>query len=124
MATFHPRRSGGRALLPGLAALLALPLIACAGAPRPPRDVSAEGENVAFAMDTPSENLFELVGELSVSDVQKETDTAARSARAELRNKAAELGASLVTVDEETGQRVLFQEAVKVTVVGRAYRSR
>lgn len=100
----------------------ALFVAGCSAQPVAPKTVSAAGQTVEFAVDTPSRHLFDMVAELTISDVQGRTDDALRSARAELRNRAAELGASLVTVDEETGERLLFQEKVKVTVVGRAFR--
>src|SRR6478672_10600187 len=113
MKSLRPLVSGG---------FLGLLLVGCSAQPIAPKTVSAAGQSVEFAMDTPSDHLFDMVAELRISDVQDETDEALRSARAELRNRAAELGASLVTVDEETGERVWFQDAVKVTVVGRAFR--
>ena len=41
----------------------------------------------------------------------------------DLRNKAAALGASLVTIDESIGETMPLQDKTKVKLAGRAYKS-
>ena len=48
---------------------------------------------------------------------------AQQAAKNDLRNKAAALGASLVTIDEDTGEAIPLQAKTKVKLVGRAYKS-
>ena len=81
------------------------------------------GENVEFATEPPSSNTFKLVGEVSGQGAAKDPDEAQQAARNDLRNKAAALGASLVTIDVDLGEPVFLQDKTKVKLVGRAYKS-
>lgn len=80
-------------------------------------------ESVEIATEPPSPNAFVLVGKVTGLAAAKDPDTAAQAAKNDLRNKAAALGATLVTVDEDTGEALLLQGKTKVTLVGRAYKS-
>ena len=81
------------------------------------------GENVEFATEPPSPNAFKLVGEVRGQAAAKDPDEAQQAARNDLRNKAAALGASLVTIDLDLGEPVFLQDKTKVKLVGRAYKS-
>ena len=80
-------------------------------------------EDVDFAMEPPSPNAFMLVGEVTGLAAANDPDTAQDAARNDLRNKAAALGASLVTIDESVGEMLPLQDKTKVKLVGRAYKS-
>jgi hypothetical protein len=82
-----------------------------------------QGETVEFALEPPSANTFKLVGEVTGEAAANDPDAAQQSARNDLRNKAAALGASLVTIDEDLGEPVLLQDKTKVKLTGRAYKS-
>ncbi len=82
-----------------------------------------QAETVEFATEPPSANTFKLVGEVHGEAAARDVDTAQQAARNDLRNKAAALGASLVTIDEDVGESLLLQEKTKVKLVGRAYKS-
>jgi hypothetical protein len=116
----NPRKS----ILLGTLALGGLFLVAgCMKEPKAPPTLSSKGEAVAFAYDTPSGKVARLVGTIKVVNDGREADEAEQFGRNELRNKAAELGASLVTVDQTYGNRRPFQDGVTVTVVGRAFKA-
>jgi Domain of unknown function (DUF4156) len=80
-------------------------------------------EDVDFAMEPPSAGTFMLVGEVTGVAAANDADTAQAAARNDLRNKAAALGASLVTIDEDIGEMMPLQDKTKVKLVGRAYKS-
>jgi hypothetical protein len=80
-------------------------------------------EQVDFAMEPPSTNTYMLVGRVTGLAAANDLETAQNAARNDLRNKAAALGASLVTVDETTGEAIPLQDKTKVKLVGRAYKS-
>jgi hypothetical protein len=80
-------------------------------------------QDVDIAFETPSQNAYKDVGKISGEGAGKELDEAQTAARNDLRNKAAALGASLVTIDQETGEGVLLQGKTLVTLVGHAYKS-
>jgi hypothetical protein len=113
-----------------LPALLVLALLtpSCASInalfePKAPTVLSPEGANVEFAQSTPSDKIAKLLGTIDVEGEAKEVSDAEQSARAELRNKAASMGASLVTIDNSIGQRAPFGDSIRVTLVGRAFRA-
>ena len=95
----------------------------CMRQPKAPPALSQQGESVAIAYDTPSQKVAKLIGTIKVVNDGREADEAEQLSKVELRNKAAELGASLVTVDQTYGNRRPFQEGVTVTVVGRAFKA-
>jgi hypothetical protein len=98
-------------------------LIACAEQIPDRVELLPQAENVEFATEPPSKNMFRLLGEVTGQAVSKDPDTAQQAARNDLRNKAAALGASLVTIDEDVGEPVFLQDKMKVKLIGRAYRS-
>ncbi len=80
-------------------------------------------EDVDFAMEAPSTNTFMLIGEVTGVAAANDVDAAQDAARNDIRNKAAALGASLVTIDESVGEMMPLQDKTKVKLVGRAYKS-
>jgi hypothetical protein len=107
-----------------LALFLALtPFVACAEQIPDHVELAAQAENVEFAVDPPSPRTFTLVGEVTGQAAANDPDTAQQAARNDLRNRAAAMGASLVTIDVNVGEPMLLQERTKVKLVGRAYKS-
>jgi hypothetical protein len=80
-------------------------------------------EEVDFAMEPPSPDAFMLIGEVTGAAAANDADMAQDAAKNDLRNKAAALGASLVTIDEDIGEVLPLQDKTKVKLVGRAYKS-
>ncbi len=115
---------------PALLALLAfgLPALAFASAgcgPALPDHVVLQpaAEGVEIATEAPSASDYKLVGTVTGEASAADPEAAAQAAKNDLRNKAAALGATLVTVDEDTGRAVLLQDKTDVKLVGRAYRA-
>lgn len=81
------------------------------------------GESVEFATEPPNAGAYKLVGQVTGQAAANDLDSAQQAAKNDLRNKAAALGASLVTIDENLGEQMLLQNKTKVRVVGRAYKS-
>jgi hypothetical protein len=103
--------------------LLLVLLTGCA-AELPERVVlQPSGENVAFAMEPPSSDTFKLVGKVTGEAAANDLAVAQQAARNDLRNKAAAIGASLVTIDEDVGEPLPLRDKTKVKLVGRAYKS-
>jgi hypothetical protein len=105
--------------------LLALALLwslACAGQLPEKVELSPEAENVEFAYEPPSPAAYKLVGTVTGVAAGKDADEAQAAAKNDLRNKAAALGAVLVTIDENTGHPMPLADKTKVTLVGRAYK--
>ena len=90
-----------------------------------PEHVALEpaAENVEIAAEPPSPNNYKLVGTVTGSAASNDAQAAEHAAKNDLRNKAATLGASLVTVDEDTGEMIPLQDKTKVKIVGRAYKA-
>jgi hypothetical protein len=80
-------------------------------------------EDVDFAMEPPSSSTFMLIGQVTGVAAANDPDVAQDAARTDLRNKAAALGASLVTIDEDVGEMLPLQDRTRVKLVGRAYKS-
>jgi len=80
-------------------------------------------EDVDFAMEPPSPNSYMLIGRVTGVAAANDVDVAQEAARNDLRNKAAVMGATLVTVDESTGEALPLQDKTRVKVTGRAYKS-
>jgi hypothetical protein len=80
-------------------------------------------EDVDFAMEPPSSSTFMLIGQVTGVAAANDPDVAQDAARNDLRNKAAALGASLVTIDEDVGEMLPLQDRTRVKLVGRAYKS-
>jgi hypothetical protein len=105
------------------AILSAAALLACAEQIPDHIELQPPGESVEFAAEPPSAGAFKLVGEVTGQAAAKDPDIAQQAAKNDLRNKAAALGASLVTIDENLGEPVLLQDKTRVRLVGRAYKS-
>jgi Domain of unknown function (DUF4156) len=86
-------------------------------------ELQPAAEDVDFAMEPPSSSTFMLIGQVTGVAAANDPDVAQDAARNDLRNKAAALGASLVTIDEDIGQMLPLQDRTKVKLVGRAYKS-
>src|SRR5271167_4356118 len=71
-------------------------------------------QDVDFAMEPPSSATFMLIGQVTGVAAANDVDMAQDAARNDLRNKAAALGASLVTIDENIGQMMPLQDKTKV----------
>ncbi len=79
-------------------------------------------EGVDFAMEAPSPQTFMLIGEVTGIAASTDPDAAQDAAKNDLRNKAAAIGASLVTIDENIGEAMPLQDKTKVKLTGRAYK--
>jgi hypothetical protein len=79
--------------------------------------------NVEIAVEPPSANSYQLVGKVTGEAAANDPDSAQAAAKNDLRNKAAALGASLVTIDENTGEPMPLADKTRVKLVGRAYKS-
>jgi hypothetical protein len=99
-----------------------LVLSACAAGIPDHVELTPAAENVEFAFEPPGSNGYQEVGK--VTGVAQGTDTEAttEAAKNDLRNKAAALGATVVTIDENVGQAVPLTRTLKVKVSGRAYK--
>jgi hypothetical protein len=106
----------------GVLALALLGSLACAGQLPEKVELTPEAENVEFAYEPPSAAAYKLVGEVKGVGTAKDADEAQTAAKNDLRNKAAALGAVLVTIDENTGSPIPLTDKTKVTLVGRAYK--
>ncbi len=84
--------------------------------------LSPEAENVEFAYEAPGPDAYKEVGK--VTGIAQGTDTEATTAAAknDLRNKAAALGATVVTMDQNIGEAVPLTNQVRVKVSGRAFK--
>src|SRR5258708_13149719 len=74
-------------------------------------------ENVEFALEAPSPNAYQLIGPVTGAAAANDPDTAQAAARNDLRNKAAAMGASLVTIDEHLGDPMLLHAKTKLKLV-------
>jgi hypothetical protein len=107
-----------RALL--LACVLSL---GCAGALPEHVALQPAAEHVEFATEPPSVDSYKLLGRVESAAVGTDLETAEQAARNDLRNKAATLGASLVTVDENLAEPLPLTYKMKIRLVGRAYQA-
>jgi hypothetical protein len=80
-------------------------------------------EQVDFATEAPNRDVFMLIGEVTGEAAGEDADAAEEAARNDLRNKAAFMGATLVTIDENIGENMPLQDKIKVKLIGRAYKS-
>jgi Domain of unknown function (DUF4156) len=106
-------------------ALFTLPLVLFACAEQIPDHIELEpqAENVEFAVEPPSPNTYKLVGQVTGQAAANDLDTAQQAAKNDIRNKAAALGASLVTIDVNLGEPMPLRDKTRVKLVGRAYKS-
>jgi hypothetical protein len=103
--------------------LLFLPwLVACASTIPAKVDLLPEAENVEFAYEQPNPESYKYLGQVVGIAASNDPDEAQASAKNDLRNKAAALGAVLVTIDTDTGEGLLLADKTKVKLVGRAYK--
>jgi hypothetical protein len=106
-------------LVPLLSALLA----ACAEQLPDHVVLQPAAEDVEIATEPPSANSFQVIGEVEGRAEANDLDTAQQAAKNDLRNRAAALGATLVTIDDDRGEPVLLMGKTRVTLTGRAYKS-
>src|SRR5437879_12572128 len=78
-----------------------------------------QAEGVEFALEPPSSQTFKLVGQVAGQAAANDLETAQQAAKNDLRNKAAAIGASLVTIDVDLGEPMPLQDKTKVRLVGR-----
>jgi hypothetical protein len=118
-ACYDPRMKRFTVLAAPLAFVV---LSACAAGIPDHVELTPAAENVEFAFEPPSNDGYQEVGK--VTGVAQGTDTEAttEAAKNDLRNKAAALGATVVTIDENVGQAVPLTNTLKVKVTGRAYK--
>lgn len=107
-------------------AFLLVCLLAFGCAEAIPERVALEpaAEHVEFAAEPPSVDSYKLLGRVDSAAVGTDLETAEQAARNELRNKAATMGASLVTVDENVAEPLPLTYKMKVRLAGRAYQAR
>jgi hypothetical protein len=104
--------------------LLVFPLVvACASTLPEKVELQPEAENVEFAYEPPSPTAYKLVGEVVGIAASNDAEVAQENAKNDLRNKAAALGAVLVTIDQNTGTPMPLASKTKVKLVGRAYKA-
>jgi hypothetical protein len=103
--------------------LLVLPLlVACASTVPEHVELQPQAENVEFAYETPSPDGYKMVGQVTGEAAGKDVDVAQEAAKNDLRNKAAALGATLVTIDQNLGEPMPLQDKTRVKLIGRAYK--
>jgi hypothetical protein len=103
---------------------LPLLLVAACAESLPERiDLSPAGESVEFAMEPPSPRTYQLLGQVVGVAASNDVELAQAAAKNDLRNKAAALGASLVTIDQNLGEPMPLADKTMVKLVGRAYKS-
>lgn len=105
-----------------LSALAFLALAACAGSIPDHVELTPQAENVEFAYETPGADAYQEIGKVTGVAQGNDTDATTEAAKNDLRNKAAALGATVVTVDENVGKAVPLTNQVRVEVTGRAYK--
>lgn len=81
------------------------------------------GADVEFAAEPPGSGAYQLVGQVTGVAAAHDPEAAQQAARNDIRNKAAALGATLVTIDEDIGEGLPLRDKTKVKLVGRAYRA-
>ncbi len=111
----------GNAFFPSLFAFWAVASCATTLPDHVPLQPAAE--SVEIATEPPSASTFSLVGQVTGVAAANDPQVAQQAAKNDLRNKAAALGATLVTIDEDTGEGIPLQDKTKVKLVGRAYKA-
>jgi hypothetical protein len=64
-----------------------------------------------------------MVGDVKGVAAGVDVEAATEAARNDLRNKAAALGATVVTIDQNIGEPILLLNKTKITLIGRAFKS-
>jgi hypothetical protein len=103
-------------------ALAFLVLAACAGGIPDHVELTPQAENVEFAYEPPGATGYQEIGKVTGVAQGSDTDTTTEAARNDLRNKAAALGATVVTIDQNIGKGVPLTNQVRVELTGRAYK--
>ncbi len=103
-------------------ALTLLLLSACAGSLPDHVELTPQAENVEFAYEPPGADAYQEVGKVTGMAQGTDTDATTEAAKNDLRNKAAALGATVVTIDQNQGEAVPLTNTLKVKLVGRAYK--
>ncbi len=106
-----------------VAFLASVLLCGCAGSLPEHIDLQPAAAQVEFASEPPSPNAYKLVGQIEGLSAASDLDVAQQAAHNDLRNKAAALGASLVTVDQDLAEPLPLTYKMKVRLVGRAYQA-
>jgi len=104
--------------------VVSLALAGCAAAL--PQDVklTPEGEQVDFAADVPSSDAYTVVGKLKADAAGKTIDAAIDSAKNDLRNKAAAMGATLLFIDDTTPDQEFTRDLRIAHVTARAFKAK
>jgi hypothetical protein len=111
--------------MPAMKSLAVLALVLLAGCvDQVPEHVELvpAGADVEFVYEAPSPHAYKAVGEVKGVAAGVDADSATEAARNDLRNKAAALGATLVTIDQNLGEPILLVGKTKVTLIGRAFK--
>jgi hypothetical protein len=107
-------------------AALAFPLLlaatACAEVPEHV-ELTPEAQNVEFAYEPPSPEGYKEVGKVEGLAVGEDAEAALEAAKNDLRNKAAALGAAVVTIDQNLGEGVPLSKKMKAHLYGRAFKA-
>lgn len=106
-----------------LVLLFSLLATACASQLPDHIDLQPQAENVEFAYEPPSPDAYKMIGAVTGEAAANDPDVAQEAAKNDIRNKAAAMGASLVTIDQNLGEPVPLQDKTKVKLVGRAYKA-
>lgn len=104
-----------------LAWLAAVALLACAEVPEHV-ELQPEAENVEFAYEAPSPEAYKEVGKVTGLAQGTDAEVVTEAAKNDLRNKAAALGATIVTIDQNVGRGVPLSNKLTVKLTGRAFK--
>jgi len=102
--------------------LASLLLFGCAQGIPDHVELLPEAENVEFAYEPPGPEAYREVGKVTGVAQGTDSDLTTAAAKNDLRNKAAALGATLVTIDQNQGEAVPLTNQLKVKLVGRAFK--
>lgn len=117
-----PSRACYDRLMKRFAFLASLLLFGCAQGIPDHIALQPEAENVEFAYEAPGPEAYKEIGKVTGIAQGTDTDATTEAAKNDLRNKAAALGATVVTIDQNEGQAVPLTNQLKVKIVGRAYK--
>ncbi len=85
-------------------------------------ELTPQAENVEFAYEPPGAGAYQEVGKVTGMAQGTDTEATTEAAKNDLRNKAAALGATVVTIDQNQGEAVPLTNTLRVKLVGRAYK--
>jgi hypothetical protein len=109
-------------LLPAL--FFSLTLAGCAASLPQDIKLTPEGEQVDFAADVPSPDAYTVVGTVKADAAGPTIDAAIASAKNDLRNKAAALGASLLYIDDTKPDQEFTRDLRIAHVTARAFKAK